>query len=119
MRLAIIGSRTFNDYDLLSYHISLHWDSPEYGWGMTEVVSGGAQGADAMGARWAREHDIKLTEYLPDWDTYGKRAGFVRNETIVSNSDFVLAFWDGVSKGTGNSVSIAKRLKKPTLIIYV
>lgn len=83
-----------------------------------EVISGGAAGADSIGATIARRNGIRVTEYLPDWERYGKRAGFVRNELIIRNADAVLAFWDGQSKGTANSLSIAKRLKKPTVIVY-
>lgn len=119
MKLAIIGGRDFGDYDLLRRTISRHfWEFGNPFFLVTEIVSGGAKGADSLGTRFAREQDLKLTEYLPDWEKYGKRAGFIRNEDIIKNSDFVLAFWDSVSKGTGNSLSIAKRLKKPTLIIY-
>lgn len=120
MRLAIIGSRGFEDYDLLRSTMS-EWFDPDGGglsYAIQEVISGGANGADKLGARFARDNNIPLTELLPDWDKYGKRAGFIRNEDIVKSADFVLAFWDGVSRGTGHSLSIAKRLKKPTLIIY-
>lgn len=119
MRLAIIGGRDFADYEQLTRIAREYWynDSLQQT-NVTEVVSGGAKGADSLGARWAREYYVKLTEYLPDWDRHGKRAGFLRNEDIVKNSDFVLAFWDGVSKGTANSLSIAKRLKKTTFIVY-
>ena len=121
MKLAIIGSRGFSDYGHLSY-VMTEWfgryanDNP-YSL-VTEVISGGANGADKLGARWAKENNIKLTEFIPDWEKLGKRAGFVRNEDIVKASDCVLAFWDGVSRGTANSLSIAKRLKKPCLVIY-
>ncbi len=122
MKLAIIGSRTFEDYELLDGTIELHlseqvsFDHREYHF--NEVISGGARGADRLGARWAKEHGVKLTELLPDWDRYGKSAGFKRNEDIVAAADFVLCCWDGLSRGSGNSLSIAKRLKKPTLIVY-
>ena len=121
VKLAIIGSRGFIDYGHLSL-VMAEWFGRYEEAGpyciVTEVISGGANGADKLGARWAKEKGIKLTEFIPDWDRLGKRAGFVRNEDIVKAADCVLAFWDGVSKGTGNSLSIAKRLKKPTLIIY-
>ncbi len=129
MKLAIIGGRDFDDYELLKQtvrrHLSIrhehHRDAhfnEKYVPVFDEVVSGGAKGADSLGARFAREQGIKLTEYLPDWEKYGKRAAFLRNEDIIKNSNFVLAFWDSVSKGTANSLSISKRLKKPTIIIY-
>jgi hypothetical protein len=143
MKLAIIGSRSFEDYELLRRTIadlSWRWVStgPD-GEGrnrcqIDEVISGGAAGADSLGARWVEEHNkegkegwyyltydfapIKLTVFKPDWAKYGKRAGFLRNEDIVKAADMVLAFWNGSSKGTANSLAIAKRLKKPTMIIY-
>lgn len=132
MKLAIIGSREFSDYECVKrslydfYEKTIVRDNLDlYGNILTEVlyrfdeiVSGGAKGADSLGAKWAKENNVKLTEYLPDWEKFGKRAGFLRNEDIIKNCDEVLCFWNGVSKGTANSLSIAKRLKKPTLIIY-
>jgi hypothetical protein len=117
MKLAIIGSRGFCDEGVLNETLYRHF-SIEGQWLMDEIVSGGATGADKLGAAWAKEHNIKLTEFIPDWAKYGKRAGFIRNEDIVKAADMVLAFWDGASKGTANSLAIAKRLKKPTMIIY-
>jgi hypothetical protein len=125
MKLAIIGSRSFQDYDLLCQTMDKWFYEPRGGtscpmwlYNVREIVSGGAAGADSLGARWAREQGIKLTEFKPDWEKHGRRAGFIRNEDIVAASDVVLSFWDGVSRGTANSLSIAKRLKKPTIIIY-
>ena len=125
MKLAIVGSRGFADYSLFSdvmrNHFSLQpprFPPDPIDWVCKEIISGGAKGADSLAARWAAENRVKLTEFLPDWDKYGKAAGPIRNEDIIKIADFVLAFWDGLSKGTANSLSIAKRLKKPTLIIY-
>lgn len=128
MKLAIIGSRDFNDYKLLNDVVYQHYGETRirqdlYGrvdtiYSFNEIISGGARGADLLGAKFAKEKNIKLTEFIPDWDKHGKAAGFIRNEDIIKNCDEVLAFWDGISRGTGNSLSIAKRLKKPTLVIY-
>lgn len=133
MKLAIIGSRTLTDYDWFKEQVCghfFHQQSDGDGglsewWDFNEVISGGAVGADQFSARLVKEwnrlagyEEIKLTEHLPDWERYGKRAGFIRNELIVKDADMVLAFWDGLSKGTANSLSIAKRLKKTTLIVY-
>lgn len=120
-RLAIIGSRGFVDYALLWRTMETYFltEGPEgCRWDVTDVISGGAKGADSLAARFAKEAGLSLVEFIPDWEKHGKRAGFLRNEDIVAAADMVLVFWDGVSKGTGNSLSIAKRLKKPTLIVY-
>ena len=119
MKLAIIGSRTFTNYQLLEDKLSSYYfGGITDDWLIYEIISGGAAGADSMGAKFAKEQNIKLTEFLPDWKTHGKAAGFIRNEDIIKNCDEVIAFWDGISRGTQNSLSIAKRLKKPTIVIY-
>lgn len=121
MKVAIIGGRSFNNYQLLSETIDRHFytNGPFRSVFLVhEIISGGAKGADFLAAKFAKGNNIKLTEFLPDWDKHGKSAGFIRNEDIIKNSDMVLCFWDGQSKGSANSLSIAKRLKKNTIIIY-
>jgi hypothetical protein len=99
-RVAIIGSRDFVDYKVLSKTIN---DCHKI-IAITHIISGGAKGADSLGARWAKENNVELIEYLPDWDRYGKSAGFKRNTTIIESADFVIAFWDMKSKGTADSI---------------
>lgn len=102
-RLAIIGSRTFDDYKILNTLVTdCHLNV-----GITHIISGGAKGADLLGAKWAKEHSVKLVEYLPEWDKYGKSAGFRRNADIINDSDAVMAFWDMESKGTADSINKA------------
>ncbi len=116
MKLAIIGSRTFEDKALMWKYIRRY--AIAEGWSITEVVSGGAKGADSLAIKFAKAYGLPSTEFLPDWERHGKGAGFIRNETIIAYCDEVIAFWDGQSKGTENSIFHAKRLKKPTTIIY-
>lgn len=118
MTLAIIGSRTVTDYSLLCDHMRTWIWHEGSECPITKVVSGGAAGADSLGGRWARDHKVELVEYLPEWEKHGKRAGFIRNEAIIRAADVVLALWDGTSRGTAHSLSVAKRLKKTTLIVY-
>jgi hypothetical protein len=84
--------------------------------GRDSVVSGGAAGADRIGARVARELGIAVTEHLPDWNAHGRRAGFVRNAAIVADCDRVVAFWDGVSRGTANTIDQARAAGKPVRV---
>jgi predicted Rossmann fold nucleotide-binding protein DprA/Smf involved in DNA uptake len=122
MKLAIVGSRDFDDYEKVIYYISEHFGLGADGLGgnyITEVVSGGASGADVLGKRLAKEYNIKYTEFPADWNKHGKAAGYIRNEDIVKNSDKVIAFWDGKSKGTMHTINLARKYKKDTIIIYV
>ena len=90
MKVAVIGSRGLTVDHLERY-------LPE---GTTEIVSGGAAGVDTSAKKYAQANGIKLTEFLPDYKSYGRRAPLVRNLEIIDYADQVLAFWDGASRGT-------------------
>ena len=113
MRAAIIGSRNFNDMGFLEKSISPYLDD------ISEVVSGGAKGADSLGASWAKSNGIPANIFLPEWDKHGRGAGPIRNRLIIENSDVVFAFWDGKSKGTKSAIEIAKKMGKIIYIINV
>ena len=103
MKIGIIGSRGFNDYELLKGVMNQYIDKVDV------VVSGGAVGADKLGERWASENGKSCLVFLPEWNKYGKSAGFKRNQDIVKNSELVLAFWDGTSKGTKSSIDLCEK----------
>ena len=90
MKVAVIGSRSLRVDGLGKY-------LPE---GVTEIVSGGARGVDTSAREYALSHGIALTEFLPEYDKYGRGAPLRRNITIIEHADLVLAFWDGKSRGT-------------------
>lgn len=90
MKVAVIGSRGLTVNDLGKY-------LPE---DTTEIVSGGAKGIDTCARNYALSHNIKLTEFWPDYKKFGRAAPLKRNLKIIQNVDIVLAFWDGSSRGT-------------------
>lgn len=110
MRLAIVGSRNLTVKNLANYLPNLY--------GITEIVSGGARGIDTCAAEYARDSNIKLTEFLPDYEKYGRRAPLIRNLQIIEYADCVLAFWNGQSRGTGFVISQCKKRKKP-IRVYI
>lgn len=109
MRTAIIGSRNFEDYDLMCKILK------EYN--ITHIVSGGAKGADRLAEKYARENKIPVTLYLPDWVGLGNRAGYERNKKIINDSELVIAFWDQVSKGTKHSIDLARARHGVILVV--
>lgn len=86
---------------------------------VTEVVSGGARGVDASGEKWAKENNIKVTQFNPDWHL-GLKAGPIRNQKMAAYGDVLVAFLIdskfGESKGTKNMINQMKKLEKPTYI---
>ncbi len=109
MKVAVIGSREFKDYNLMCETLKK--------FDITILISGGAVGADSLGERYAKENNIETIIFKPDWNKFGKQAGFLRNTTIIENSDIVIAYWNGTSRGTADSINKAKNLNKQVIII--
>ena len=106
MRVAVIGSRGLMVDDLGKY-------LPD---NVAEIVSGGAKGVDSCARLYARTHGIKLTEFLPEYEKFGRSAPLKRNITIIENADLVLAFWDGTSHGTKFVIDSCKKMGVPVRI---
>lgn len=103
----VCGSRTFTNFDhlkkVLDELISRETD-------LEGLISGGAVGADSLAEQYAAAYDIPIEVLKPEWDRYGKRAGFIRNAQMVDMLDkngLVVAFWDGKSNGTRHSIDYA------------
>lgn len=106
MKIAVIGSRNLKIDKLENY-------LPD---GVTEIVSGGAMGIDACARKYAEENNIKLTEFLPEYQKYGRRSPLVRNLQIIDYADSVIAFWDGSSHGTRFVIENCKKLNKSVTV---
>jgi len=118
--LAVIGSRSFKDYETLEYEIDRIFKAKKRA--MPErnmcIVSGGARGADRLAKRYADEHEeVHYIEHPADWKTHGKKAGILRNLDIVKDAHSVLAFWNGKSKGTKHTLGLAQTLGKPIKVV--
>ena len=108
MKVSVIGSRGLTVSDLGKY-------LPE---STTEIVSGGARGVDSSAREYALAHGLKLTEFLPEYDKYGRSAPLKRNITIIEYADLVLAFWDGKSHGTKFVIDNCKKMGVPVKTFY-
>lgn len=101
MKLVISGGRNYkftnDDIRLLDIMVVLH--------NITEIVSGGASGADAEAKKYALKHNIKFTEFRADWRKFGRAAGSLRNRDMALYADAVLLFPGG--KGTASMYSFA------------
>ena len=108
MRVAIVGSRGLKIENI-----------GEYLFECDEIISGGAKGIDACAAEYAKEKNIKLCVILPQYERYGVAAPIIRNKEIVDNCEYVLAFWDGRSKGTLSVIKYAEKTRKPYKLVLL
>ncbi len=114
MNIAIVGSRSFKDYELLKSELERFIS--EKALSEVKIVSGGAVGTDTLAEKFAEEKGFETLIFLPERDKYGRDATFLRNTQIIENSDVVFAFWNGISSGTKDSITKAEKLKKELLI---
>ena len=107
MKLAIIGSRTCPPIDIEAPLKCI----PD------TIISGGAKDADTYAHEFAQMHNLKLIEFFPDYEKYGRTAPLVRNKLIVEECDCLIAFWDGESRGTKFTIDYAQKQGKPIKIV--
>jgi len=115
VKVIIAGGRDFKDYNLLcqkaDYYLSRQSE--------IEIVSGCARGADKLGERYADERGYPIKRFPADWGTFGKKAGYLRNEEMAQYADALIAFWNENSKGTKHMIDLAEIYKlKVRVVIY-
>lgn len=111
MKVAVVGSRNFSDYNLLKSTLDEYYPK------ISLIVSGGAKGADSLSELYAKEEGIRTLIFKPDWQKFGRAAGMIRNKDIVNNADMVVAFWDGKSRGTKDSIDYGTKLGKVVKVV--
>ena len=108
LRILITGSRHYSDkkrVDVIFRNVMKRFENDEY-----VLISGNARGADALCEEVAEELGWKVERFPADWNKYGKRAGGIRNQTMVdSGADLCLAFPLDSSIGTWDCVRRAKK----------
>lgn len=118
--LAIVGARTFDDWP--QFCLRMNAFVVKYG-EPTCVVSGGACGADTMGARWARARKVELRVFRPRWKrpdgSYDRGAGLARNGDIVAACTHMIAFPTAKGKGTQDSIKKAKAAGKVVEVHWI
>ena len=116
MKVIIAGSR--EGFTIEDVRIAVL--NREFYGAITEVVSGGARGVDRLGEQWAKENDIPIKQFIPDWDGLGKKAGHVRNREMGDYADALIVVIIDDSKGSVGMYEYAtkKGLKVHAVWLY-
>lgn len=106
MRIAIIGSRDYPDLEQVRRYVATL--PPD-----AIILTGGAHGVDKVAEQEARRHGLQCAVFIAEWDAQGKIANLRRNREIVEHCDMLVAFWDGRSRGTAETIRLAEDMGKP------
>lgn len=116
IRILITGSRTWTDKVTVANAIREAWLVAGRPYGVT-VVHGGARGADYIAGIYAQRLGFRVEVHEADWENFGKSAGHIRNQAMVSKgADVCLAFIKNESKGATSCAELAKKSGIPTVI---
>jgi NADP-dependent 3-hydroxy acid dehydrogenase YdfG len=101
MKVAIVGSRHFSEPDRVSDYVN----ALPHG---ASIITGSASGVDAAATRAARAKGIPVQVIAASFDELADAAkSAARNQRLIDACDVLVAFWDGTSKGTRNTVERA------------
>lgn len=83
--------------------------------GELHIIQGGAEGADGFAREWAQAEYATLTSYFANWQAHGRKAGPIRNQTMIDEGKphLVVAFPGG--RGTADMVRRAEASGIPVL----
>lgn len=93
MKLLITGSRKCTESDYVKFEEFLNNLIVEKDLEITEMIHGGAKGADQFADRWAKARMIPVKVFRPDYNMYGNRAPLVRNDIMVELCDVCVAIF--------------------------
>jgi len=102
-RILVCGGRDYADKETIKRVLNELYNASKF----TQMIEGGASGADSLCASWAGAIGIHVIEVKAQWDKYGKRAGPIRNADMLNlKPDLVVAFPGG--RGTKDMIGKAK-----------
>lgn len=106
-RILVTGSREWTDTETIRQALADHAKLTE----RTTVVDGACpRGADRIAHWFASAWGWRTERHPADWETHGKRAGFIRNaEMVALGADICLAFIKDGSKGATDCADIAEK----------
>ena len=126
-RILISGSRDWDDQAFIENAIYaaiglLHpredniWDSTIEFDSIVLVHGDCPTGADATADAVAEDIGLSVERHPADWNRYGKRAGYLRNQEMVdAGADIVLVFNKNSSRGASMTARLAREAGLPVI----
>ena len=118
-KVIVAGSRNITSKDMIIHKLDILLSQKIKEGEKIQIISGAARGVDRIGEEYAAARGFLCKRFSADWDTHGKRAGYLRNCQMADNADALVAFWDGESPGTRHMIQTAKNSGLVVRVIHV
>lgn len=123
IKIVVSGSRTISDRNTIFEHLNeciseIRKKEGIENYGLT-ILHGNAVGVDKIAGYFAKKNGIELKIFPADWKTYGKSAGMIRNAEMAHEADYLIALWDGSSKGTKHMIDVFQKKSGKTFFIRI
>ncbi len=116
VNLFIFGGRDYTNYPYFCATVDRFIADVLTGFEVT-IVEGEARGVDLFAYQYAIERGLEWLPFPADWETHGRRAGFIRNHDMCQVSHYGLGFWNGFSSGSAHSVSLCRAKGIPLWVV--
>lgn len=131
--LLIFGGRDFTDEASCTLEIGAFMEKHDLTPDNTIIIEGGANGADKLAKDVCEEMGFTVETMEADWNDmsepcrikynqygqYNALAGMKRNSEMVDIATHAIGFWDGMSKGTEDSIKKIEAKRIPfELVMY-
>lgn len=116
-KVIVASGRGFDDYKMMRQKLfERFYNNKFFAGNIVKIISGMTDGADTLAIRYADENHLPKIMMPACWYYDRRRAGFLRNEDMLSIADALVAFWDGESHGTKHMIEISQEKGIPVWV---
>ncbi|MDR1628506.1 MAG: hypothetical protein LBR79_07040 [Oscillospiraceae bacterium] len=108
MRIGIMGSENLN--------ISVDKFVPQYA---SYILTIDGEGINKNVEQYAREHNLPINIFKPDFQKFGQNAELIRNKHLSVQSEMIIIVWDGKSEMLRATIEYAKNIRKRLKVFLI
>lgn len=110
MKILVTGSRKTTNVSFIFEKLNQEVDKLN-----DVIIHGGAEGVDSIAESWCKQNNVKSIIIRPIYESKGDYY-LHRNAEMIGMCDRVIAFWDGISRGTKFTYQYAEKRGKDTKV---
>lgn len=119
LRVLVVATRTYRDWPGFVRELDNAIARAKIAVHEGEVVLLAPEMDAQFARRYATERHVRLVEYTANFQADGRGAVFMRNRRLVAAAHTVVAFWDGMSRGTQFIIDLATERAVPVHVVDI